>query len=279
MRLDPTEHLLELHVLPSPSFDSLCVPLYVPACDARKVDKALAGSADGVILDLEDGVAPAERPVGRQVIADLRDVDRPVFVRVNGLGTADHELDLKAVNATRHVTAVVVPKATMDTVHEIDTDLPIWPLIETAAGVESLGRGANDRVGGLLLGAGDLLADLGGRWTDDEVPLLYARSRVIVAAAAAGLPAIDTPDPEYRDVALVERRARRARDLGFTGKAAIHPAQIDAIRTGFAPTREEIEWATAVCARAEHGGAWTADGEVQDAATLRRAERILGGRS
>jgi citrate lyase beta subunit len=91
------------------------------------------------------------------------------------------------------------------------------------------------------------------------------------------VPAVDTPDAEYRDLALVEERTRRVRDLGFTGKAAIHPAQIDAIRRGFAPTAEEVEWASAVRERAEHGGAWAAGGEVQDAATLRRAERILAG--
>lgn len=253
------------------------MPLYVPAHDGRKVEKALAGTADGVILDLEDGVPASERDAARQVVTELVAAALPVLVRVNAVDTSDHELDLAAVRSTPHVAGIVLPKATVDAVNGVATDLPVFPLIETAAGLESLGGRLDARVTALLLGAGDFLADIDGRWTDDELPLLYARGRMVAAAAAAGIPAIDTPDPEFRDTALVEARARRVRELGFAGKAAIHPAQVDAIRRGLAPTSEEIAWAEAVRSRSKGGGAWAADGEVEDAATLRRAERILKG--
>jgi citrate lyase subunit beta/citryl-CoA lyase len=258
--------------------------LYIPAHDERKVAKALAGSgADALILDLEDGVPPSEREKARrQVTAQPPQSHTPILVRVNAVGSQAHAADLAAVCAARGVKGVVLAKADAAGVRALAPLLPeglgLWPLIESAAGIASLPSLPNGPpLAGLLLGAGDLLADLGARWTRDELPLLHARSQLVLTASACGIPAIDTPDAEFRDLELLAERSMRARDLGFAGKAAIHPAQLDVIRSAFMPGEDEIRWARGVLANAAGGGAWTSGSEVQDAATVRRARRILEG--
>lgn len=260
------------------------VLLYVPAHDERKVAKALAGTgADLLILDLEDGVPRSARETARRQIAALPPQPQtPILVRMNAVGSLDYAADLAAIQTARGVAGVVLAKADAATVRALAPRLPeglgLWPLIESAAGVASLpSLTSTPRLAGLLLGAGDLLADLGARWTRDELPLLYARSHLVNTAAELGIPAIDTPDAEFRDLELLAERSARVRDLGFAGKAAIHPAQVDVIRAAFTPSAEEVRWARAVVANAAGGGAWSAGSEVQDAATVRRAERILGG--
>ena len=258
--------------------------LYVPAHDERKIAKALAGTgADVVILDLEDGVPPSERETARRHVAAMSAQSQTsILVRMNAVGAQDHAADLAAIHAARIVAGVVLAKADAAGIRALAPRLPdglgLWPLIESAAGVASLTSLTSGLpLAGLLLGAGDLLADLGARWTREELPLLYARSQLVMTAAACGIPAIDTPDAEFRDLELLAERSARARDLGFSGKAAIHPAQLDVIRAAFTPSADEIRWAREVIAKAADGGAWTSGSEVQDAATVRRAERILEG--
>jgi citrate lyase subunit beta/citryl-CoA lyase len=258
--------------------------LYVPAHDERKVAKALTGTgADVVILDLEDGVPPSERETARRQVTALPPQSQiPVLVRMNAVGSQAHATDLAAVHAARGVAGVVLAKADAASAQALAPRLPdglgLWLLIETAIGIASLpSLLGGPPLAGLLLGAGDLLADLGARWTRDELPLLCARSQLVMTAAVCGIPVIDTPDAEFRDLKLLAERSARARDLGFSGKAAIHPAQLDVIRAAFTPSADEIRWARSVIANAAGGGAWTSGSEVQDAATVRRAERILEG--
>jgi len=235
--------------------------LFVPGDRPERFAKAAASGADAVILDLEDAVMPERRPEARTAIAGwLAAAGRtvPAWVRINPVQTPDALLDLAAVVAARP-DGIVLPKARDGAdVHRADHWLEsleahlgfdaggigLMPLITESAG--ALLKAASftslpARVVGLTWGAEDLAADVGAarnKGADGEYELTYAmaRSFCLLAAAAAGVPAFDTVDTEFRDVAAVERRARDSRRQGFAGKLAIHPAQVAPIHAAFSPT-------------------------------------------
>ena len=281
--------------------------LFVPGDRPERFEKAAASGADAVILDLEDAVTPERRPEARTAIARwLAAAGRsvPIWVRINPVESADALADLAAVVGARP-DGIVLPKARDGAdVHRADHWLEslealcgfdsggirLMPLITESAG--ALLKAASftslpARVAGLTWGAEDLAADVGAarnKGADGEYELTYAmaRSFCLLAAAAAGVPAFDTVDTEFRDVAAVERRARDSRRQGFVGKLAIHPAQIAAIHAAFSPTADEIAWAERVLAvfRAAPGvGALAFEGGMLDKPHLRQAERILAARS
>jgi citrate lyase subunit beta/citryl-CoA lyase len=277
--------------------------LFVPGDRPERFEKAAASGTDAVILDLEDAVTPERRPEARTAIARwLAAAGRsvPIWVRINPVESADALADLAAVVGARP-DGIVLPKARDGAdVHRADHWLEsleahlgfepggirLMPLITESAG--ALLKAASftslpARVAGLTWGAEDLAADVGAarnKGADGEYELTYAmaRSFCLLAAAAAGVPAFDTVDTEFRDVAAVERRARDSRRQGFVGKLAIHPAQIAAIHAAFSPTADEIAWAERVLAvfRAAPGvGALAFEGGMLDRPHLRQAERIL----
>ncbi len=277
--------------------------LFVPGDRPERFSKAAASGADAVILDLEDAVTPERRPEARTAIADwltTAERIRPVWVRINPVESADALADLAAVIAGRP-DGIVLPKARDGAdVHRADHWLEsleasfrfetggirLMPLITESAG--ALLKAASftslpARVAGLTWGAEDLAADVGAsrnKRADGEYELTYAmaRSFCLLAAAAAGVPAFDTVDTEFRDVAAVERRARDSRRHGFVGKLAIHPAQVAPIHAAFSPTADEIAWAQRVLAafRAVPGvGAVAFEGGMLDKPHVRQAERIL----
>ena len=279
--------------------------LFVPGDRPERFAKAAASGADAVILDLEDAVTPERRPFARDAVARwLETVERtlPVWVRINPVDTADALPDLAAVIAGRP-DGIVLPKARDGAdVHRVDHWLEILevqagyprggigllPLITESAGAllrAASFTGLPARVAGLTWGAEDLAADVGAlanRSVDGEYELTFAmaRSFCLLAAAAAGVPAYDTVDVEFRDVVAVERRARASRRQGFVGKLAIHPAQVTPIHAAFTPTAEEIAWAervTAAFAAAPGVGALAFEGGMLDKPHLRQAERILAG--
>jgi len=277
--------------------------LFVPGDRPERFAKAVASGADAVILDLEDAVVPERRPYARGEIAQwLGQAARsvPVWVRINPVDSSDALPDLASVIAGRP-DGIVLPKARDGAdVHRVDHWLEalearhgfdaggigLLPLITESAG--ALLRAGSftclpPRVRGLTWGAEDLAADvgaLGNKGADGDYELTYAmaRSFCLLAAAAAGVPAYDTVDVEFRDVTAVERRARASRRQGFVGKLAIHPAQVAPIHAAFSPTAEEIAWAERVLAAfaaAPGVGAVAFEGGMLDKPHLRQAERIL----
>lgn len=273
--------------------------LFAPGDSARKAEKALASTADGVILDLEDSVAPPGKAAARASVADLlgRVTHPNVIVRVNPVGTPWYLADLAAIVPCRPA-AVLLPKCERpQQLVALDHHLEA---LETAAGLETGGIlvlalvtetaasllhmdyiGAPARLAGLCFGAEDLSADLGvvprrgGIYT---APVAAARAATLVAAAAAGLPALDTPFPDPRDPAGLEAEAALAAAHGFAGKLCIHPAQLEAVARAFTPSAEQVRWAEQVragFADRPDAGVFTLDGKMIDRPHLKLAERIL----
>ncbi|HKN39828.1 MAG TPA: CoA ester lyase [Acidimicrobiia bacterium] len=272
---------------------SLVDPIFVPADRPDRVDKAMKLGVDAVIIDLEDAVAPANKPLARKAAAELLRETTPecaVYVRVNGPG----EPDLLAADIEGlapgwpAVDGVVLPKAeSADHVRHLAGLVPgkrLVPIVETALGIEHAASiaAATPPGGTLLFGPADLSAELGIVPTADGLELLMARSRVVMACAAAGLARpIDGPWLNLDDETGLEVSARHARRLGFAGKTAIHPRQLPAIRAAFAADADEVAWARRVVAAFEEaegagvGAVRLADGTFVDAPVADRARSIL----
>lgn len=275
--------------------------LFVPGDRPERFAKAQATGADGIIIDLEDAVTPATRPQARANAARfLREGDRtrPVWVRINPVQTGDALPDLAAIAAERP-DGIVLPKArtgadlqrldhwleALEAQHgHVAGSIKVIALItETAQAVLSGSSFITppERVTGYTWGAEDLAADVGAsanRAADGEFEYTFrlARAQCLLVAAAAGVPAYDTTDTEFRDAAAVERRAQAARRDGFVGKLAIHPAQLEPIHKAFAPTAEEIAWARKVVElMSGAAGAVALDGRMIDRPHVQQAERIL----
>ncbi len=280
--------------------------LFVPANGGPKLDKAVASGADAVIIDLEDSIAPERKDTARAAaLAFLKRAsaasERPrLLVRINGLDTGMTDADLDAIVAGTP-DAVVLPKAegAASVVH-LDAKLTareaiagvseghikiLAQAVETAAGLFSAGtfRGASARLIGLTWGPEDLSAELGAaanRNADGALtePYRLARSLCLYAAAAANLPAIETVFVNFRNSEGLRRDTEAARRDGFTGRLAIHPAQVPIINDVFTPTSAEIEKAKAVVAAfaAQPGaGAVGIEGKMYDRPHLVRARALL----
>jgi citrate lyase subunit beta/citryl-CoA lyase len=280
--------------------------LFVPADGGPKLDKAMASGADAIIIDLEDSIAPERKDAARAAaLAFLKahntKKDRPrLLVRINGLDTGMTDADLDAIVAGAP-DAVVFPKAEggasvvhLDaklTAREALAGLPegtikvVAQSVESATGLFLAGtfRDASSRLTGMTWGPEDLAAELGaesnreadGTLTD---PYRLARAMCLYGAAAAKLPAIETVYVDFRNTEGLRRDTELARRDGFTGRLAIHPAQVPVINAVFTPTPEQIEKAQAVIAAfaAQPGaGAVGIDGKMYDRPHLARAQRLL----
>ncbi|MGN6761898.1 MAG: HpcH/HpaI aldolase/citrate lyase family protein [Leifsonia sp.] len=255
--------------------------LFCPADRPERFPKALE-RADAVILDLEDAVDPARRPLAREaLVASDLDPGR-VIVRVNPASSTEHEVDLSALAATPYRT-VMLPKA------ERLADLAelraydVIALCETAAGVLAASELAQaPGVMALMWGAEDLIASLGGtssRRADGgyrEVAR-YARSAVLIAAGAAGIAAIDTVHLDIADREGLAAEAEDAAAVGFAATACIHPGQVETIRAAYRPDSSEVEAARALLAAAEEagGGVFRYEGRMVDGPVLAHARAVL----
>jgi citrate lyase subunit beta / citryl-CoA lyase len=271
--------------------------LFVPGDRPDRMEKALGSGADALILDLEDAVAPSAKPEARQMVAEfLSHTDRSiaVYVRVNPLDSGVIDSDLASVVSAKP-TGYLLPKSldgnsVRDLAERLDVmgDVggQILPIAsETPAAVFGLGSyaGASDRLVGLSWGAEDLPAAIGAsssREADGSYTPVYevVRTLSLMGAHAAGVLAIDTVFPAFRDADGLARYAARARRDGFNGMLAIHPVQVETINAAFTPSETEIAYARAVVdifAANPGAGALSLDGKMLDAPHLRSAERIL----
>ncbi|HUD30269.1 MAG TPA: CoA ester lyase [Novosphingobium sp.] len=247
-------------------------PLFVPADRPERFAKAAASGADAVILDLEDAVAPDRKAMARAALAcDF--TEKPVIVRINGVGTPWHREDVAAV-AGLPFAAIMLPKAERaQEVAALAASMPVIALVETARGIAAVREIAQD--GGALaltLGTVDYVADLGCEHTREA--LLAARSEIVLASRLGGLgPPIDGVTLDVRSGGSALDDARHARALGFGGKLAIHPAQVAPILQGMAPAPRECEWARRVLDSGD--GAVALDGMMIDEPVRARARAIL----
>ena len=261
--------------------------LFTPATRPDRFAKASAVSADVIILDLEDAVAPNDKDRARITALDYLRSGKTDGVRralrINGLDTRAGIADLNALLETGAAPDYLVLPKTESAGHlqildrlltAAGKDTRLIGLIESARGlaaVEAIAA-ATTRLTGLMLGAGDMAADLGSAtaWA----PLAFARGRLIAACALAGVTPIDAPFFDLHDEAGLKQEVAAAVALGFAAKAAIHPAQIGAINAALTPSVEAVEKARAILAE-NAKGVGTIDGQMIDEAIARKARRTL----
>jgi len=272
--------------------------LVVPAAPAAKLAKGRTLAADEVVIDLEDAVVPGAKAAAREEMAAVLDGEwaaEAVAVRVNAIGTPWCHLELAALAASgRDAVTAVLPK--VEHPHDLAfadrllagaeaaagraTPVRLLALVETAAGLSAAGEiaRASDRLDGLVIGYADLAASLGRMGAPQDWG--FAQEAVLVAARAAGIQAIDGPHLSIRDDDAFRAEVARARSLGFDGKWAIHPAQLDALREAFTPTEAEVADARATLAAleraaAEGAGAVAGGDQMLDEALAVSARRVL----
>ena len=264
------------------------------------MNKALQLDADTVILDLEDSVAANQKNEARQnvvtALGNIQTDHKECLVRVNSSETEFFAADLEAITSTK-ADGIVLPKVnTAEQVQHVDQYLKslernnsrttvainLFALIETALGVLNIKEIASscERLEGLMFGAEDLATDLGATRTSDGWEIFYGRSAVVTAASAYDLEAVDTVYLEISNLAGLEEDALLAKQLGFTGKMAIHPQQVGVLNRVFSPSVYEIAQAERLL-QAYHShttagtGVFTLDGRMVDRPQVKAAERLL----
>lgn len=256
--------------------------LFCPGDRADRFAKA-AQRADVVVLDLEDAVAPERKEQTRHLVARAAaELGDRAVVRVNAVGTPWHEADVVAMRAAG-VGTLMLPKVSAAADLDALATFQVVALCETAAGiVHSAEIAAAPQCVALFWGGEDLIADLGGRTSRDEfgryrAVVEHARSTALLAARAAGKPAIDAVEPEIGAVERLAADAREAAGAGFAAKACIHPDQVEVVRTAFAASPEQLTWARDVLAAeaGARGGVFRHRGQMIDGPLLAQARRIV----
>ncbi len=258
--------------------------LFVPATRPERIDKALASGADAVIVDLEDAVAPEDKARARDNVRAYMNANAGarICLRINPIGSPEHEADL-ALGRRETISHIVLPKAASGKGFEKISGLgkPVWPLVESAAGLVGLAELlAQKNIERLLLGDIDLAQDL------DMAPdspnagraLEAAGFQLVVHSRAAGIAApLHGVYQAFNDEQGLHESAANARALGFGGKLCIHPKQVATVNKAFSPTESEVQWAKSVLKAAENAqtGVFVLDGKMIDAPVLNMARRIV----
>lgn len=269
--------------------------LYIPGSKERALEKARDLAADAIIFDLEDAVAPDEKVAARGTLARFLTEggygQRVRIVRINGLDTAWGRADAMAFAAHPGVDAVLVPKvngpADLDAVAAITGALPLWAMMETAAGMLNAGAiAAHPRLAGMVMGTNDLAKEIGARFRPDRLPLMAGLGLCLLAAKAQGRVIVDGVYNAFRDDEGLRAECAQGRDMGFDGKTLIHPAQLDIANAVFAPSDEDVALARRQieafdAAKARGEGVAVVDGRIVEnlhivtaKATLEKAEAI-----
>ena len=258
--------------------------LFAPATRPERFAKAAASGADAVCLDLEDAVAPGDKGLARTAALNFlaaRPAGGPAIgLRLNGRGTPWFDDDLKAA-ARAGADFFMIPKAASAQdfamlQRALGESRPFWPLIETP---EALMRAweiaAAPAVAGVLFGAFDFSAEVGCDMSWE--PLLFARGQIAAACARAGVQALDAPPAAIDDPDALRQETDRARRMGFTGRACIHPAQVAPVNGVYTPDAETVAQARRILAafEAAAGGPALLDGKLIELPVARQARRIL----
>lgn len=251
--------------------------LFLPASNPRAIAKAREAGSDLVVLDLEDAVKPEDKAAARKsaVEAVASDWPIPVAIRVNGVGTEWHSVDVDSV-ARSKANFVVVPRAiSAHLVADLAENVskPVLAMIETAAGVLASPQIAG-ACAGLIAGTNDLRADLRLPLDATREPISASLQMIVLAARAAGIACFDGVFNNLEDADGFTREAEEGRRLGFDGKSLIHPNQIAACHSVFSPTDTEIERAKALV-DAFHGGAERFGNEMIERMHVDAAQRVL----
>ncbi len=269
--------------------------LYMPASNARALEKAKNIPADGMIFDLEDAVAPDAKPAARAAaVAAVKSKSygrREVMIRANALDTPWSRDDLQAI-ATSGADGVVLPK--VNDANGVRTavailkgagapdEMGLWAMIETPLGVINAREiaAASPRVAGLCVGTADLAKDLHCAHPADRAPMLMALQTAVMVARAFGLYVLDGVHRDLDDAVGYEAACRQGRALGFDGKTLIHPMQVDVANAVFAPGTDEIERAKRIVAAHEDAaakghGVTLLDSRLVEVLHVAEAKRLL----
>ena len=266
--------------------------LYIPAANARAMEKARSLPADAIIFDLEDAVAPSEKAAARDLLSQALLSDygsRARIVRINGLDTQWAEGDARAF--ARGADAVLIPKvsrsADLDRVADLVPDTPLWAMMETAEGMLNAAEiAAHPRLAGMVMGTNDLAKELGARFRPDRLPMMAGLGLCLLAARAHRRVIVDGVFNAFKDDDGLRAECEQGRDMGFDGKTLIHPSQLAVANAVFAPTEAEIDLARRQIAafdeaKAQGKGVAVVDGRIVEnlhvetaRAALARAEAI-----
>lgn len=273
--------------------------LFIPGNNPGMIQNAGILGADSVILDLEDAVSVSEKDSARILVTEaLRSVDfynTEILVRINPLSTGFGVDDINAIARVKP-DAILVPKANETDIEIIDEmlnkieseegfksgDIKIVALIETAYGLENIHSiiGKSNRIVGVLLGGEDLTADLGIVRTKEGNEIGYARSKVATACRVHKIASIDTPFSDVNDMDGLRKDTLMCKSIGFTGKAAINPRQVDIIHEVLSPSEKEINDAKKIIKAAAEAetkglGVFSLDGKMVDAPIITRAKDVV----
>ncbi|HVH83897.1 MAG TPA: CoA ester lyase [Steroidobacteraceae bacterium] len=269
--------------------------LYMPGSNARALEKARTLAADGLILDLEDAVAPDAKALAREQIAAALKTGgyggRELIVRINGLDTPWGADDLAMVAASR-APAILIPKVERaNMVAEVEArleaahaprELAIWCMMETPLGmlhVEEIAT-SSPRVGCLVMGTSDLAKDLHAAHTRERLPLLTSLGLCLLAARAFALAILDGVHLDLADDEGFAYACRQGKELGFDGKTLIHPKTIAKANEVFAPSAEEVAWSRRIIgahasASKEGKGVLLVDGKLIENLHVENARRLV----
>ncbi|AUH34970.1 HpcH/HpaI aldolase/citrate lyase family protein [Paracoccus tegillarcae] len=260
--------------------------LYIPAANARAMEKAQGLPADAIIFDLEDAVAPSEKAAARDQLGAALQNDyggRARIVRINGLDTEWGSDDARAF--ATGADAVLVPKVNspedLDRAAALVPDTPLWAMMETAAGMlNAAAIAAHPRLQGMVMGTNDLAKEINSRTRADRLPMQTGLGLCLLAAKAHGKVIVDGVFNAFRDEDGLRGECEQGRDMGFDGKTLIHPAQLAIANECFGPTEAEIDLARRQidafeAATAQGKGVAVLDGKIVENLHVETAKKLL----
>ena len=273
--------------------------IFMPANIPSMINSAVVLHSDSIVFDLEDTIPLEEKDSARILLREaFKSLDfireKNILIRVNNPSTAYFDEDIKEIVPLGDY-PLVIPKVDLSNMsivneklerieseYKLNYQVPIAPLVETAFGVEYINQilKSSERIIAVFWGAEDFTADMGIARTPEGSELWYSRSKLTIAAHIAGVEVIDTPFTDIKNLAGLRKDAAVAKQLGFTGKAAIHPSQIDVINEVFSPSQEEIEYSLRVVkafteGKKEGKGVVLENGRMIDEPVVTRAKLIL----